>query len=208
MPSTTWQLFAQAGLVVKAILMLLLGCSIGSWAIVLYKSTTLSEAARASSRFLGFFEAQTELARVAQAAQELSASPLSRVFQAVYSPRHRGQDASERLLRRAVSNEQEELYSYLTFLATLGSAAPFVGLLGTVWGIMDAFRGIGAVGSASLAVVAPAIAEALIATAVGLMVAIPAVVAYNGLLRWARKLALQVDQFSEALAERLRSART
>lgn len=88
---------------------------------------------------------------------------------------------------------REALEAYLPFLATTGTSAPFIGLLGTVWGIMDAFRGIGASGSASLAVVSPAIAEALIATAAGLMAAIPAVMAYNAFLHWSGRLAVQLD---------------
>ena len=91
------------------------------------------------------------------------------------------------------------MHSHLIILATTGSTAPFIGLLGTVWGIMDAFRGIGAAGSASLAVVSPAIAEALIATAAGLAVAIPAVMAYNFYVNWVGRMTVELDHVSEEL---------
>ena len=99
--------------------------------------------------------------------------------------------------------ELERLQTYLTFLATTGSTTPFIGLLGTVWGIMDAFRGIGAAGSASLAVVSPAIAEALITTAAGLLAAIPAAMAYNVFLDQVRNTASALEEFGEVLLERL-----
>jgi len=94
-----------------------------------------------------------------------------------------------------------KLEKYLNFLATTGSTAPFIGLFGTVWGIMNAFHGIGSAGSASLAVVAPGIAEALIATAVGLAAAIPAVIAYNYYLSMSRKMIIEMEDFSEDLLE-------
>ena len=96
-------------------------------------------------------------------------------------------------LAKVGTDYREALDAYLPFLATTGTSAPFIGLLGTVWGIMDAFRSIGASGSASLAVVSPAIAEAQIATAAGLMAAIPAVIAYNAFLHWGGKLAIRLD---------------
>jgi biopolymer transport protein TolQ len=101
-----------------------------------------------------------------------------------------------RALRKAQTQVITELESALTFLATTGSTAPFIGLFGTVWGIMGAFRNIGATGSANLATVAPGIAEALIATAVGLFAAIPAVVAYNYFLNWVKVLASEMENFS------------
>ncbi len=107
----------------------------------------------------------------------------------------------KRLLRRYETLESVKLEKYLNFLATTGSTAPFIGLFGTVWGIMNAFHGIGAAGSASLAVVAPGIAEALIATAVGLAAAIPAVIAYNYYLSMSRKMIIEMEDFSEDLLE-------
>ena len=99
--------------------------------------------------------------------------------------------------------ETEKLHARLTFLATTGTTAPFIGLLGTVWGIMNAFQGIGATGSASLAVVAPGIAEALVTTAAGLAAAIPAVIAYNYYLSRARKMTIEMEDFSEELLDTL-----
>jgi biopolymer transport protein TolQ len=107
----------------------------------------------------------------------------------------------KRLLRRYETLESVKLEKYLNFLATTGSTAPFIGLFGTVWGIMNAVHGIGSSGSASLAVVAPGIAEALIATAVGLAAAIPAVIAYNYYLSMSRKMILEMEDFSEDLLD-------
>jgi len=107
-----------------------------------------------------------------------------------------GIDNIARSLRRATTSEITRLEKYLTFLATTGSTAPFIGLFGTVWGIMTAFKGIGETGSASLAVVAPGIAEALIATAIGLVAAIPAVVGYNHFQNKIRVLSAEMDSFS------------
>ena len=106
-------------------------------------------------------------------------------------------------MRRSEIREIEALQSHLTFLATIGSTAPFIGLLGTVWGIMNAFRGIGATGSASLAVVAPGIAEALITTAAGLAAAIPAVMAYNAYVNWVRRMNAEIEEFTEQIPELL-----
>ncbi|RME34608.1 MAG: Tol-Pal system subunit TolQ, partial [Deltaproteobacteria bacterium] len=106
-------------------------------------------------------------------------------------------DNVARALRRAMTSETQRLERYLTFLATTGSTAPFIGLFGTVWGIMDSFHGIGKTGSASLAVVAPGISEALIATAIGLVAAIPAVVAYNHFVSKVNVLTGEMDNFSQ-----------
>ncbi|MFH1132740.1 MAG: MotA/TolQ/ExbB proton channel family protein, partial [Pseudomonadota bacterium] len=137
-------------------------------------------------------------------------SPISQVFKAGYVELGRiksTEEAStsgwlgdmqtiERALDRAETTEMTKLESMLPFLATTGSAAPFIGLFGTVWGIMNSFRNIGAKGAANLATVAPGIAEALIATAIGLMAAIPAVVAYNYFLRRVKVLSAEMDSFS------------
>ena len=109
------------------------------------------------------------------------------------------QERVARVLRRATTSETHRLEKYLAFLATTGSAAPFIGLFGTVWGIMDAFHGIGKSGSASLAVVAPGISEALVATAIGLIAAIPAVIAYNHFLNTVNVLIGEMDNFSQEM---------
>ena len=124
------------------------------------------------------------------------------MFRAVYAD-YAGRDRQEirRMLHRFETLEIEKLERYLSFLATTGSTTPFIGLFGTVWGIMDAFRGIGASGSASLAVVAPGIAEALITTAVGLAAAIPAVIAYNYYVGRIRQV--ETQDFSEEILDLL-----
>jgi biopolymer transport protein TolQ len=109
----------------------------------------------------------------------------------------RAADNVARALRRATTQETQRLERYLTFLATTGSTAPFIGLFGTVWGIMDSFRGIGLTGSASLAVVAPGISEALVATAIGLVAAIPAVMGYNHFVNKVNVLTGEMDNFSQ-----------
>jgi biopolymer transport protein TolQ len=206
MPSAL-QLMMEAGAVVKLVLLILFGFSAFSWAIIGYKYRQMTLAARQSDEFLSAF-------RQRRAAQDLSAlltmakarplSPLANVFQAVLSdrlPNH--PEECRRLVTRYEALESAKLESRLTFLATTGSTTPFIGLFGTVWGIMDSFRSIGASGSASLAVVAPGIAEALVATAVGLAAAIPAVVAYNYYLSRAKHLTIAMEDFSEDLLSTL-----
>ena len=187
----------------KLILLTLVGFSTVCWSIILYKQYVLAAAAQESETFLETFDAG-DLARAAALSKTLQASPLAAVFRSVYPgwSRFTGEEL-RRSVRRYQALETERLYSQLTFLATTGSTAPFIGLLGTVWGIINAFKGIGATGSASLAVVAPGIAEALITTAAGLAAAIPAVVAYNYYVSRARKLTVALEDFSEALVDTL-----
>src|SRR3989338_2438498 len=183
------QLAFHAGWFVKVVLAILAAFSIGSWAIILYKAMTLTAAERQSKTFLDAFHAGADEKTLLETARACNASPLARLFQVLrqdQASKRRG--SLEQTLRRHVTIEVRRLHAYLAFLASTGSTTPFIGLLGTVWGIMDAFRGIGIVGSASLAVVAPAIAEALIATAAGLIAAIPAVMAYNYFLSRIRNL--------------------
>jgi len=200
MPETPLQLVLNAGAFVKVILLLLASFSVISWAIILYKYYHLSVAARESATFLGAFDAATDLKELVNTANALQVSPIANVFKATYTTRsHASREETGKSLRRHETAEAEKLQAYLTFLATTGSTAPFIGLLETVWGIMNAFRGIGATGSASLAVVAPGIAEALITTAGGLAAAIPAVMAYNYFLNWVRRLMTEMEDFSEEL---------
>ncbi|MBI2885539.1 MAG: MotA/TolQ/ExbB proton channel family protein [Candidatus Omnitrophica bacterium] len=203
---TAWQLISQASLIVKLILVILAALSVVSWGLILYKSSLLRAASRESAAWLKLFDQQGDLDAVAELAPSFPISPMARVLLAAYPARQVSAAAFERAVAKAVAAELERLQSSLTFLATTGSAAPFIGLLGTVWGIMDAFRGIGAAGSASLAVVSPAIAEALITTAAGLLAAIPAVMAYNTFLSWNRRLARQVDAFAQDFQARVNEA--
>lgn len=202
MQNTVIQLITQAGYIAKAVLLVLLFFSVFSWAIIFYKQRYFSKASKESESFLSVFRQERGIDKSLEAARNLNLSPIANVFKSVYGEGNRsGKDETKRMLRRYETLEAAKLESYLNFLATTGSTTPFIGLFGTVWGIMDAFRGIGAAGSASLAIVAPGIAEALITTAAGLVAAIPAVVAYNYYLSRARRLILEMEDFSEELLD-------
>jgi len=202
MNDTAIQLILQAGYVVKGVLLILLFFSVLSWAIIFYKQRYFTKASKESEAFLRIFRAGRDIKGLLSTARTLRISPLANVFQAVYTEEGRtSREEIKRMLRRYEALEAAKLESYLNFLATTGSTTPFIGLFGTVWGIMNAFRGIGQAGSASLAVVAPGIAEALITTAAGLAAAIPAVVAYNYYLSRARRLIIEMEDFSEELLD-------
>jgi len=206
--------FVATGWVAKVVLVILIVFSLASWSVILAKSKELAGARRASERFLRIFRKATRLSEVSSAAPQHRGSPLSAMFQAGYaeleatvraskrsSPtetggRIRSLDGVERSLVRAVGAEQERLQRALPLLATTASVTPFIGLFGTVWGIMNTFRAIGATGSTSIVTVAPGIAEALVNTAAGLLAAIPAVVAYNHLLARVRQLRRRMDDFT------------
>ncbi|MBI4353738.1 MAG: MotA/TolQ/ExbB proton channel family protein [Candidatus Omnitrophica bacterium] len=202
MPSAL-QLMLEAGPVVKGVLLILFFFSACSWAIIGYKYWHFTAAARQSDDFVNAFHQhrnRQDIAPLLMMAKTLPLSPVANVFQGVCSNHlARHPEERRRLVSRYEALESAKLESRLTFLATTGSTTPFIGLFGTVWGIMDSFRSIGAAGSASLAIVAPGIAEALIATAVGLAAAIPAVVAYNYYLSRARRLAIAMEDFSQEL---------
>jgi len=204
-----FRLIVEASLVVKIILLILLFFSIFSWAIIIYKRRSLKNAGLQSQRFLDIFEKSRNLSEVNEAAKRYSQSPLAWIFQAGYkelsylakaSPRisltPANVDSLSRALNKAANIEVSKLERLMSFLATTGSVTPFIGLFGTVWGIMDAFHKIGVQRSASLVTVAPGIAEALIATAVGLFAAIPAVIAYNAYLSRIKDLISQMEDFS------------
>ena len=200
----------QASWLVQLILAVLVILSVFSWAIIAFKWRELRRAAQDSEAFLevyheGSFDAAYEAAR------QLDHSPLASMFTTVYGEMNRiarmggrssvsvDADQLPHLVRQISwigSREGLRLEGRLSFLATTGSAAPFIGLLGTVIGIINAFQGIGRAGSASLAVVAPGIAEALIATAVGLFAAIPATIFYNHFLSMTRGITAAIDLFA------------
>ncbi len=200
MQGTVFQLVAHASFLVKFVLAILLFFSVFSWSIIFYKYYALSAAASQSDTFVKAFTSHPDRKTLLQQADRLPHSPLANVFKSL-STESAGAPKDEMRLacKRYETREIEKLYVYLTFLATTGATTPFIGLLGTVWGIMNAFRGIGTAGSASLAVVAPGIAEALITTATGLAAAIPAVVAYNYYLSRARSMTVTMEDFSEEL---------
>lgn len=211
------ELVLNAGPVVKLVLLILVYFSVVSWAIILYKFLVVQRAMRQSDAFLEFFWSKKSFDAIGQGLKEFRYSPLAVLFRDVYQElmqSRRGTESAEgehmiadlgeqervaRVLRRAMTSETHRLEKYLTFLATTGSAAPFIGLFGTVWGIMDAFHGIGQTGSASLAVVAPGISEALVATAIGLVAAIPAVIGYNHFLNKINVLIGDMDNFSQEM---------
>jgi biopolymer transport protein TolQ len=187
--------------------------SLASWSVILGKWRELGAANRASDRFIKVFREASRLNEAASSVPKHRSSPLAGMFQAAYteleaqvrSQRRTGEGASaptvrslagiERALQRAAGAEVERLQRALPMLATTASATPFIGLFGTVWGIMNTFHAIGATGSTSIVTVAPGIAEALVNTAAGLLAAIPAVVAYNHLLAKVRILRRRMDDF-------------
>jgi biopolymer transport protein TolQ len=208
------EIIRHSGPVGIFVLLLLLLSSVASWAIIGLKYFHLRQAQQQSIQFLDIFWQSKRLDAIYQAAEKLSVSPISQVFRAGYielskltsagSPEDRaearpdlgGIENVERALRRASVAEVTYLESKVPFLATTGSTAPFVGLFGTVWGIMGAFQDIYLQGNANLATVAKPISEALIATAVGLLAAIPAVVGYNLFLSKIKVLESEMESFS------------
>jgi biopolymer transport protein TolQ len=207
------QLIARAGLVAKGVLVILLLFSIVSWAIILYKGVVLHRAHTHSQVFIDIFRRSAKFSEVNSVCAQLRASPLVGVFQAGYAevnqqvrsmapgnagarPTVRSLESLSRALARAATVEQTRIERRLSFLATTASVTPFVGLFGTVWGIMNAFEAIGGSGSASLAVVAPGISEALVTTAMGLAAAIPAAVFYNFFSSRLRVLSAMLDDFA------------
>jgi biopolymer transport protein TolQ len=215
----------QASWIVQLVILLLVLLSVASWTIIAFKWRELRRAEQDSEAFLEVYH-DGSLDAAYEAARDLDRSPLSTIFLAAYSEMHRmarfaGRaqateleaahvDALARHIRWSGSEEELRLERGLNFLATTGSAAPFIGLFGTVIGIINAFQSIGMTGSASLAVVAPGIAEALIATAIGLFAAIPATIFYNYFLGDLRSLNAGIDLFSaeyEGDLQRLAGAR-
>jgi biopolymer transport protein TolQ len=201
MQNTVVELILSAGLIVKGVMVILLSFSIISWAIIFYKWRFFSKVRKETGLFMKLYMRSKDLKHLFQSCRSLTMSPMSRLFRSVYTVEKKDREEIRRALRRYVALEAARLDRYLNFLATTGSTTPFIGLFGTVWGIMNSFRGIGAAGSASLAIVAPGIAEALIATAMGLFAAIPAVIGYNYFLSMARRMTIEIEDFSEELMD-------
>jgi biopolymer transport protein TolQ len=214
----------QAGVVVQLVMLLLLVFSVISWAIILMKYFNFRKIRSENDLFLNLYMRSTKLSEVYPEAKKYRFSTLSEVFLAGYTELAKitkgvrgtvpgrdpaeaagqaleigGIDNVERAMNRACGSEIAKLESTLGFLATTGSTSPFLGLFGTVWGIMETFKAIGARGSATLAVVAPGISEALISTAVGLAAAIPAVIFYNHYVGRVKTITLEMDNFSSEL---------
>jgi biopolymer transport protein TolQ len=214
-------MITNASLMVQFVLLLLLFFSITSWAIILIKLRYFGKAFKESTYFTEFFWKSRDLSNAFVKAKQLSSSPIARTFQVGYlelkklsqsgvpisSPASKTEDMSlssmftstdnlKRALRRAINTEMTRVTQMVPFLATTGNTTPFIGLFGTVWGIMGSFHGIGVRGSASLSVVAPGISEALVATAAGLAVAIPAVIAFNYFTQKIRMIESELQSFS------------
>jgi len=211
---TVLDMVVGSGPVVRAVLLILLAFSVGCWGITLAKSVEMRRARRQSERFIDIFWDAKNLPTIQTASMDLKESPVAQVFRAGYQELQRftkskrgnpggeeeaiefgGVETVQRAMHRARTQEVTRLERGLTFLATTASTAPFIGLFGTVWGIMTAFRGLSTTTSSSIQAVAPGIAEALIATAVGLAAAIPAVVMYNRFSRQLRVLTAEMDTF-------------
>lgn len=214
----------NAGLMVQFVLLLLLFFSATSWAIMIMKYRYIKRAFVESSEFMDFFWKSRNLSNAFSKAKMLQGSPIARIFRVGYvelkksgrfkepaesgsPPSSETQDASlgsrftgianvKRALRRAINAETIRMTRMVPFLATTGNTTPFIGLFGTVWGIMNSFHGIGLRGSASLAVVAPGISEALVATAAGLAAAIPAVIAFNHFMQKIRIVESELQNFA------------
>jgi len=202
MSNSAIQLILQAGWMVKGVMLVLLFFSVVSWAIIFYKQRYFSKANKESEQFLRAYRSSRDAKGIFQATRNFTLSPIANIFRAVYTDElHKDKSETKRLLRRYGALESAKLEKYLNFLATTGSTTPFIGLFGTVWGIMNSFMNIGSAGAASLAVVAPGIAESLIATAMGLIAAIPAVIAFNYYLSTARRIIIEMEDFSEELLD-------
>jgi biopolymer transport protein TolQ len=208
-------LLLGTGPVVQAVLWTLVAFSIGSWGIILYKLVQISRARRESERFSTIFWESKNLASIHNASVEMGRSPVAQVFRAGYrellqltrakrqavgaesgfSTDLGGIENVTRAMRRQMNVEVTKLEAGITFLATTGSTCPFIGLFGTVWGIMTAFLGLSASHTSNIQAVAPGIAEALITTAVGLVAAIPAQMFYNFLIARVRVSATEMENF-------------
>lgn len=220
-----FDMVVHAGVVVQLVLLILFIFSVVSWAIILMKYFNLRKIQKENGAFLNIYMKSTKLSEILPEAKKFQHSTLAEVFRGGYTELVKitrvlqgatavkeageaahppvlefgGLDNVERALNRACGVETTKLESALGFLATTGSASPFIGLFGTVWGIMDTFKEIGARGSATLAVVSPGISEALVATAAGLAAAIPAVIFYNYYLNRIKGMTLEMDNFASEL---------
>ncbi len=207
--SEVWTYLASTGAVARIVLFILLIFSVLSWAIIIQKQSAFKRVRRGSKDFLRIFRQSKKLSDIRSSAVQLKGSPLPPVFEAGYreieaqvdtsessgKPRVRSLDSIQRSLQIAAASELTGLESWVSWLATTAAACPFIGLFGTVWGIMDAFHGLGTAGTASLRSVAPGISEALITTAGGLFAAIPALIAYNVFIQRLKEFGAMLDDF-------------
>jgi biopolymer transport protein TolQ len=206
-----FSLLLHASIVVQFVMMLLIGASVVSWGIIFRKRKVLAESRQAADRFEEQFWSGGDLAVLYKSLEGSSPKGMADVFVSGFREFSRLKtqlglagtqllDGSRRAMKVAQMKETDRLEQNLSTLATIGSTSPYVGLFGTVWGILSAFQGLGNVQQATLATVAPSIAEALIATAMGLFAAIPAVIAYNRYADQVGRLELRYDTFMEELS--------
>jgi len=213
-----WRLVMESGPMAKFVLLVLAGFSVASWAIIAERHRRFRRAEEQSRRFLDRFHEGGGLAAIQDDTKELTWSPLADIYRSGFreislNPQNgrldgEGLEAVDRMLRKSATVQITELERSLGFLATTASATPFIGLFGTVWGIMNAFHGIGVSGTASLAAYAPGIAEALVATAAGLGAAIPAVIAYNHFLGRLRSMDSLIEEFRADFIHRILGRRS
>jgi biopolymer transport protein TolQ len=206
-----WDLFFGADWVVQIVLIVLMFASIWSWTIILAKLSRLRMLKRQSDKFEEAFWSGVSLNQLFESISKRTLTPMATVFSAAMkewqhqpgrglgksSDRFSVQDRIQRVMSVTINREMDDLEKYMIFLGSVGSTAPFIGLFGTVWGVMDSFQSIAASQSTNLAVVAPGMAEALFATGIGLIAAVPAILAYN-------KLSTEINRFGnrlEAFAE-------
>ena len=198
-------LLSDAGVVVLMVLSVLLSFSIISWAIIAFKFGYLRKSLRESKAFLDYFFEVNNVDKVFTESEKFRHGSLPRVFRSGYIEYRALGDKGDirharvrnaRAVKREVNAENKRLSALVPFLATVGNTAPFIGLFGTVWGIMNSFHNIGLTQSASLAAVAPGISEALVATAAGLAAAIPAVIAYNAFTQQISVIERDLEEFS------------
>jgi biopolymer transport protein TolQ len=210
--SAILEMVSNSGPVALAVLGILLLASLYSWAIILGKLGTFRKARAQSLRFLRAFRKAQRLQEIATVSEQFKPSPLVSVFDEVYETYRRqtggggpprNVTALERSAQTASSESLTVLESRLTWLATIGSIATYIGLFGTIMGIVDAFHGLGTAGAATLRAVAPGVSEALITTAAGLLVAVPAVIAYNQFTARLREFGARNDDFARELLNSL-----
>ena len=198
-----WQLFLRADFVVKSVIILLLSSSIYSWALIFDKYKVFKKINLSTSEFENKFWKAKSAESLNSSLSAKTDDPLTKIFQQAMNELIKTKSKTsaiqsarvERILEISTDDQIKEIEKNFTFLATVGSTAPFIGLFGTVWGIMNSFQSIAISRNTSLAIVAPGIAEALFATALGLLAAIPAVVAYNKFNSDSKKYTARIENF-------------
>lgn len=210
---SVWSYFFNAGPIVKLVMLLLITASIASWTVIFERLMFLKKSKLALNHFEKLFWGSEDLSQLYKSLQQKSLSGLAAIFSAGFKEflqlnqpgilANHVMSGAKRAMRVAQIHENEKLESYLPLLATIGSVSPYVGLFGTVWGIMSAFSSLSQVSEASIAMVAPGISEALVATALGLFAAIPAVIAYNRFVQLVDRLLNRYEAFEDEFASLL-----